>query len=300
MGFLMYLTNAHSIKFLCAISLLLLLASCATSQFKSTIENNSEDLLAEESFMRYNSIRLDQNEKKNISFIIEATRACHAEKFKKGLEILEENTEANKKNPEFWNAMGTCYLLKKEFNKGSFFYNLGLEALQNETRPIQKRLVEAMIKNNLALLTLKNGRTNEAYDLFKEASTIAPEFHTPVFNMAQIYMEFQQNEKALELLEGLRQKNSKDVDVLYSLAVLYQRINQAKKSYLAINGINPQYLNRADIVGVYALNLFQNKEYEKAKTILEKRTYAEEFNSRNKMLLELVDEAIKAEKAAKN
>ncbi len=289
----------YSLKFL-TFSLFALLSSCSTTNFKSIIENNSDDLLAEESFMRYNSIRLDQSEKKNISFIIEATRSCHAQKFKRGLALLEENTEANKKNPEFWNAMGTCYMLKKEFNKGSFFYNLGLEALQAETRQTHKRLIEAMIKNNLGLLTLNNGRTNEAYDLFKEANTLAPEFNTPVFNMAQIYMEYQQNDKALELLEGLRQKNSKDVDVLYSLAVLYQRINQVKKSYQAITGINPHYLNRADIVGVYALNLFQNKEFEKAKSILEKRTYAEEFNSRNKMLLELVDEAIKAEKTAKN
>lgn len=296
----MFALNVHTIQKISAVAFLVLLTSCATNSFKSTIENNTEDLLSEESFMRYNSMRLDQSEKKNISFIVEATRSCHAQKFKRGLTLLEENTEANKKNPEFWNAMGTCYLLKKEFNKGSFYYNLGLEALQAETRSTQKRLIEAMIKNNLGLLTLKNGRTNEAYDLFKEANTLAPEFNTPVFNMAQIYMEFQQNDKALELLEGLRQKNTKDIDVLYSLAVLYQRINQAKKSYLAISGINPQYLNRADIVGVYALNLFQNKEYEKAKVILEKRTYAEEFNSRNKMLLELVDEAIKAEKEAKN
>lgn len=296
----MFATQKKQRQILLPILGALFLSSCATTGFKSKIENKAEDLLAEESFMRYNSMRLDLSDKKNISFIHEATSACHAEKFTKGLSLLESNTEANKKNPEFWNAMGTCYLLKKEFNKGTFYYNLGLEALQVENRATQKRLIEAMIKNNLGLLTLKNGRTNEAYDLFVEASKLAPEFNTPIFNMAQIYIEYQQNEKALELLEGLRQKNNKDVDILYSLAILYQRINQPKKSYQAITGINSQYLNRADIVGVYALNLFQNKEYEKAKTILEKRTYAEEFNSRNKMLLELVDEAIKAEKSVQN
>lgn len=296
----MLVVSTPKFKNITSFVFLLLLTSCATSNFKSTIESNNEDVLSEESFMRYNSIRLDQSENKKISFIVEATRSCHADKFKRGLNLLEENTESNKKNPEFWNAMGTCFLLKAEYNKAAFYYNLGLEALQAENKNSIKRFIEAMIKNNLGLLTLKNGRINEAYDLFKESNSLASEFNTPIFNMAQIYMEFQQNEKALELLEGLRQKNSKDVDVLYSLAVLYQRINQEKKSYQVISGINSQYLNRADIVGVYALNLFQNKEFEKAKNILEKRTYAEEFNSRNKMLLELVDEAIKAEKSIQN
>ncbi len=268
------------------------LVGCSTNSFKSKIDSSRDDLLSEESFMRFNSPRLDQAENKKGPFVTEAVRACHQEKFKKGLELLEENTDKNKKNPEFWNALGTCYYLQNDNQKAYFYYNLGLEAVAID----QNKSVEAMIKNNLGLILLNNKRFNEAFDYFSEANKIAPQFQTPQFNMAQIYLEFYQNEKAKEILEKLKAKNPNDIDILYSLAVLYQRLNDPKKSYQAITGINSTYLNRADIVGIYALNLYQNKEFEKAKVILEKRNFADEFNSRNKMLLELVNDAIKAQK----
>lgn len=272
------------------------LSGCATQSFKSQIERSDEDLLSDESFMRYNSLRLEKNDNSKLNFISEATRACHQNKIKKGTLILEENTEKNKSNPEFWNSLGTCYLLDSDYNKAKFYYQLGLEALSQNKNIKNSSNIEAMIKNNLGLIMLKNKRINEAFDAFQEANKLSPQFHTPLFNMAQIYMEYYQNEKAIEILEKLKEKNQKDIDVLYSLAVLYQRTGNLKKSYAAVSNININYLNRADIVGVYALNLYQNKELEKAKIILEKRTYAEEFNTRNKMLLELINDAIKAQK----
>lgn len=273
-----------------------LITGCATQTFQSKIERSEEDLLSEESFMRYNSLRLEKTEPNKANFISDSLRACHQGKIKKGTSILEENTEKNKTNPEFWNALGTCYLLDNDNNKARFYYQLGLEALSQKKNIKNASLIEAMIKNNLGLIMLKNKRINEAFDAFQEASKLSPLFHTPLFNMAQIYMEYYQNEKAIEILEKLKEKNPKDIDVLYSLAVLYQRAGDYKKSYTAVSNINIDYLNRADIVGVYALNLYQNKELDKAKLILEKRTYAEEFNTRNKMLLELINDAIKAQK----
>lgn len=273
-----------------------LLTGCSSQTFKSQIERSDEDLLSDESFMRYNSLRLEKTDQNKSNFISDSLRACHQGKIKKGTLILEENTEKNKANPEFWNALGTCYLLDNDNNKAKFYYQLGLEALAQNKNIKNSTNIEAMIKNNLGLIMLKNKRINEAFDAFQEASKLSPNFHTPLFNMAQIYMEYYQNEKAIEILEKLKAKNPKDIDVLYSLAVLYQRSGDYKKSYAAVSNINLNYLNRADIVGVYALNLYQNKELEKAKLILEKRTYAEEFNTRNKMLLELINDAIKAQK----
>lgn len=271
-------------------------AGCSSQSFNNQIQKDQFDLLSEESFMRYNTNRLSAMESPNKDFLTQALVACHQKKFTKGLNLLEEKMQANKTNPFYWNALGTCYSLSKDTSKALFFYGLGLEATRASNKDINDKdrlLAEALISNNTGLIHLGFKRYNQAFDLFKKASGIVPNFFTPEFNIAQLYIEFNENDKALEILKKLETKNAQDIDLLYAQSLVYFRKNDLEKSYSAISRIPLDYLNRADIVGLYAFNLMKKNKLEEAKLILEKRMYAAEYNQRNEMILDIVNQQIK-------
>lgn len=273
-----------------------MLVGCAGPSFNNQIQKDQYDLLAEESFMRYNSNRLAKMDSPNRDFISLSLIACHQDKMTKGEGLLEEKMQQNKTNPFYWNALGTCYSLSKDYTKAIFYYELGMEATRSGNKDFndnQRKLAEAVISNNIGLIHLTFKRYNEAYDAFKKANTIVPSYFTPDFNMAQLYIEFNENAKALDLLKKLEAKNNEDIDLLYSLALIHFRMNDMDKSYQYITKIQHDYLNRADIVGLYAYNLMRKNRLMEAKSILEKRLYAAEYNKRNEMMLDEVNQKIK-------
>ncbi len=288
--------HTNTIIIFCKTILLLsFFTGCSQVKFKSEITDAKNDLLSEESFMRYNSSRLDDLEIKKENFVQVALKNCHQEKFTKGLDLLIEQTDKNKKNPEFWNAIGTCYLLNSNKSKAQFYYNLALEANAN-SKDLQKDQIDSMIKNNLALILLESKRTNEAFDLLSEVIKKTPDFQTPKFNIAQIYLEYHQNENAIKIFEELKTRNNHDTDVQYALGVLYFRIKNYKKSYEALANIDSKYKKRADIAGLLALNLFQQKKYEEAKDVLKNSKANPIFDKRNNSLITIVENKIEEEK----
>ena len=268
------------------------LVGCATQKFEKKIESADTDLLKEESLMRYNTNRLSSLQNTEQDFISQALLACHQQKTTKGLGILEKEMQKNKTNPFYWNALGTCYSLSQNYTKALFYYDLGVEAL-GVMKDQSKVLAEATLANNIGLIHLNFKRYNEAYDSFKRSSTLLPQFFTPEFNIAQLFIEFNENDKALEILKKLEKKNPDDIDLLYSLSLIYFRKNDLDNSYKAITRIKQDYLNRPDIVGLYAYNLMKKNCLTEARNIIEKRLYADEYNQRNKLLLEEINQRIK-------
>ncbi|MBC7428840.1 MAG: hypothetical protein H7336_09535 [Bacteriovorax sp.] len=286
-----------SSSFIATLAIATLAVSCAGGpSFNNTIQKDQYDLLSEESLMRYNSNRLQAMESPKRDFISLALVACHQDKIMKGMGLLEEKMQQNKTNPFYWNALGTCNTLSKEYPKAIFYYELGMEATRASNKDLNdadKKLAEAVISNNLGLIHLTFKRYNEAFDAFKKANTIVPNFFTPDFNMAQLYIEFNESAKALDILKRLEAKNNEDIDVLYSLSLAYYKENDMDSSYKYITKIQHDYLNRADIVGLYAYNLMKKNRLVEAKTILEHRLYASEYNQRNELILDEVNQKIK-------
>ncbi|NOT78586.1 MAG: hypothetical protein HOP07_06235 [Bacteriovoracaceae bacterium] len=285
-----------NLKILYTTSLALLVTGCAGTSFTNQIQNDKYDLLAEESFMRYNTNRLAGLESTNKNFISLALIACHQDKISKGLSLLEASMHENKSNPFYWNAVGTCYTLSKDLTKGIFYYELGLEAARESNKALSesnRKTAESVITNNLGLIHLKFKRFDDAFDSFKKSNLLTPNYFTPQFNTAQLFIEFNENNKALTILKNLETKNSADIDLLYSLALIYYRKNDYDTSFSYVSKIQADYLNRADIVGIYAFNLMKKNKLVEAKAILEKRLYANEYNRRNELILEEVNQKIK-------
>jgi tetratricopeptide (TPR) repeat protein len=270
----------------------IILVGCSTQNFSKKIETADVDLLKEESLMRYNTNRLESMDGTEKDFISKALLACHQNKFTKGMGMLEVEMHKNKANPFYWNALGTCYSLSKDFTKAFFYYDLGVEALP-KILDQSKVLAEATLANNIGLIHLNFKRYNEAFDSFSRSKTLLPNFFTPQFNIAQLFIEFNENDKALEILKKLEVKNPDDIDLLYSLSLIYFRKNDLDKSFAAIKRVKADYLNRPDIVGLYAYNLMKKNRLTEAREIIEKRLYADEFNQRNKILLEEINQKIK-------
>lgn len=269
-----------------------ILVNCSTSTFNAKIETSDIDLLNEESLMRYNSSRLETMDTNENDFISKSLLACHQKKFTKGMNLLENEMNKSRNNPFYWNALGTCYSLSNNYSKALFYYGLGIEAL-SITNDKNKILAEATLYNNIGLIHLNFKRYNEAYNSFKKSSDLLPHFFTPQFNIAELFIEFNENDKALAILKKLEEKNQEDIDILYSLSLIYFRKNDLEKSFLALNRIKPNYLNRPDIVGLYAYNLMMKNRLTEAKEILEKRLYADEYEPRNKTLHEEINLKIK-------
>ncbi len=93
---------------------------------------------------------------------------------------------------------------------------------------------------------------------------------------------------------GLYQKNRKDTEILYGLSLAYWYKSDFKKSHFYISQIDTQFLNRADIVGLYAMNLMHENELTEALNILQKRKFASSYDSRNEAILDQVKQKIKS------
>jgi tetratricopeptide (TPR) repeat protein len=272
------------------------LVGCSGQSFKKKIEKDEFDSLKDESFARYNSKRIELYDKKNSDDISKAIAACHEEKFTKGKSLLEDKMQKEKANPFYWNALGTCYLLEEETAKAMYFFNLGIDSLKNYS-DTNKNLAEANILNNLGLIQLKYKRYTDAFSSFQKANTLAPKLLTPKINMSQVMLEFNQNQRAITLLKEVLTIAPKDIDVLYFLSLANYRMENFDDSYKYISFIDRDYLNRADIVGLYALNLIKKNKLIDAKEIIEKRHIASEFEIRNKKILDEVLELIKNQRS---
>lgn len=272
-----------------------LIQSCSSPTFKNKIENENNDIIKDESFMRFNSSRIDAYNKKSLNEISKSVAACHEEKFKKGKDALEIRMQQEKTNPFYWNALGTCYYLNDEIPKALFYFELATESL-SKYKNRDKLIAEASIENNIGLIHLKYKRYNEAYDSFKKANLLVPNMLTPKINLAQIELEFNHNDKVISLLKQVDDTSNgiNDTDVLYSLSLAYFRNHDYENSYKSISRIEKDYLNRPDVVGLYALNLIKKNRLIEAKAILEKRIIAYEFESRNKIILDNVNDLIKS------
>jgi tetratricopeptide (TPR) repeat protein len=107
------------------------------------------------------------------------------------------------------------------------------------------------------------------------------------FNLSQLFLEFKQNQKALPLLLKLENVRPGDVEILYSLSLIYSRIGEYEKALLTLSKLNSDTAKRADFAGVYAYNLLKTNQLSEANIVIEKRSSAtdsEEYNVRNKIL----------------
>ncbi len=279
-----------NIRLFLPISFLVLLSSlmgCSTGHLASKVSDEKFDGFKEESFLRYTGDRLKRIEDKRYSHL----SLCYQGDIEEGLAALKDELEDQKKNPDYWNQVGMCYFLQKNYPKAEFYFNLSLDQKSNR--------YFAPAINNLGILKLKDRHYEEAIELFKKAK--GRNHKVPLFNLSQVYLEFNLIDKALVVLEDLRREIKTDPDLLFSLASGYLMKGNTKKAANYLGQIPSQFRKREDVSLINAITLYEQKKYYAAKDVLNDQNFVNYYPIKKsaRKLEDLVDFEIERIEKAK-
>jgi tetratricopeptide (TPR) repeat protein len=257
-------------KIILLFTLSLLLASCSNHRLETIIENEKNDVLAGESFLRYSSKRFEVIRSRN-NMIQTAVTYCHQGDISDGLAQLKKYLIQERKNPNYWNHIGTCYYLNNQLSKAKYYFEIALKMGHTAN---QKTSSFLPAYNNLGLVYIKLRSFDKALNHFKLADK-GGVLVTPKFNMLQLYLKFGQLKKALKLSLVLYRLAPKDIDVISSLGTINLLQGKYKESKNFYDQIHKKYLEREDISGQYAIVLYKLGYYEDAKRMLQFGQYTQ-------------------------
>lgn len=172
--------------------------------------------------------------------ISHAISLCYQGKIAEGLSVLDGAFAKYKSHPSYWNQIGTCYFLKKDYRKALLYYNQSLEIDRKYAPPI----------NNLGVIYLRQGKDQKALVAFEQAAKNNRLSLTPIFNMAQLYLEYGLIDKALRLFNALRNQGRFDQDIIGGTANAYLMKGNAKQAYELFSSMDERSLVKPE----YGLN----------------------------------------------
>jgi tetratricopeptide (TPR) repeat protein len=277
------------IKNLTLLMITLFFTSCATKHLTSKVSDPLGDSFREESFLRYTEARLQKLE--NTPY--KALAKCHGGDTKEGLKLLQNTMSENKRNPEYWNQVGMCYFLMEDFAKAEYFYELSLNQV--------KKRGFAPALNNLGVLKLRLRHYEAALNYFKDAARASGAHKVPLFNQAQVYLQFNLLDQAAPILEKLSKTSKNDPDLLFSLGSVYLLKGQMKRALDTYNKIPEGYKNREDVTLVTAIGLYEQGLFYQAKEVLKAKNFIDYVPLKRsaRKLTQLVEEKIKEIEAKK-
>lgn len=222
--------------------------------FKQVKSKYSEEL-NKESLERVFLYDGDFDEKGTLNQI---SKLCHEKDFEDAYEIVRENSKKFIKNPIFWNHVGACFILEKDYRKALLFLNRALSLKGNYAPAL----------NNLGIMYLRKGDFSRALVALKRAKKSSRFSKTPLFNLAALYLKFAQYDLAITTLKPMAKGNTNDVDVLSMLGTAYLMKNNFKSADFWFSRISSDFLEYPNVGINYALNSFKLGKSEEAKKIL--------------------------------
>lgn len=265
---------------------LIILTSCSLSQINRQT-NFEKDLFNDETLLRFNSVAIKQlSESQDIK--LSSLAQCHQGQSKEGLKKLQSHYAKFKTDPFYWNIVGTCYYLGEQMPKASFYF-------QHALNLSKRSKARAYTFNNLGVILLKQRHYDQAFEMFSKSMKINKSLVTPKFNLAQLHIQFGQIQEASRLLNELLEREPEDIDVLTSLAVIAMIDEDYKKAISIYEKFEDEQLQRADIAGYFALSLYKDGQYNRAKEVLEEQNVSTEeaFFKLNRELSKKIKVAIK-------
>ena len=208
-------------------------------QFRG-IKDESRSALTTESLARME----DPSDLEIKGVIDKITIACYEKEFEDAFKLIRSESSSYKRNPIFWNQVGTCYMLKGERRKALLFYNKALEFKASYSPAY----------NNLGFMYKLEGEDQKALVAFTRSKKANRYARTPLFNLGNLYLEYGLYNQAINTLLGLYNLNQKDIDIINGLAVanlMKGSLSEASKYYSKLDqdlferpefGINYAYL----------------------------------------------------------
>ncbi len=222
--------------------------SKADDSFKSNDKNSA---LALEALKRTNS----SNDIEVKSVLDRITLACYEKDFEEGFSLIKENTISYRRNPIFWNQVGTCFMLKGERRKALLFYNKALEF----------KASYAPAYNNLGFMYRTEDEDQKALVAFTRAKKSNRYARTPLYNLGNLYLEYGLYDQAIRTFTGLYNMAKNDVEIINGLAVAYLMKGNVNQSISFYRKIDSDYLEQPVFGLNYSLALYRNNNKVAAK-----------------------------------
>ena len=218
------------------------------------------DVLAWESLARLSSSKLKRFDGEGEP-LSRALAYCYKGKFGRGFKLFDKHYRRYKKNPGYWNKMGTCYFLKGNRRKALLYYN--------KSRSVSKKYAPPI--NNLGVIyEREEGKVQKALLAYQKASELGKFSLTPIYNIGQIYLKYGLGNKAEPLFAALYRKNPDDVWVASGLATSHLLMGNVQKSVRIFDIIDKSHWKKA-VVGLnYAVALKMSGESERAKKVFKR------------------------------
>ena len=235
---------------------------CSVAPLNLRTDKADQDAFKKESFLRYSHGRLGELQKT----AYKALGKCHKGKAQDGLEMLKKEALAHKQRPDYWNQVGLCYLISRNYIKAAFYFDLSMKK--------SPKGFYAPALNNMGVLYLRLGHHQRALDTFKEITSKGKSsLEVPQFNLSQLYLRFHLLASAKKILEKLHRRNNQDIEVIYSLASLALLQGELSKAHKLFESIPQDQRKREDITLGRALVFYQQKKYEKALEVLKQQKF---------------------------
>ena len=183
---------------------------------------------------------------------------CYLQEFGKAQKLFDSVYKKYKKNPSYWNQVGTCALLEGKYKKAQLYYNKSRDLRKNYVPPI----------NNLGVLYQIRGEDQKALSAYEKATSLKGFSSTPYFNLAQLYLEYGLFKKARSIFNGLLKSKSGDADLLNGVAVSYLLEGNVSAAISFYDQIDSDFLSRPHINLNFALALHMAGKKEDAKDLL--------------------------------
>lgn len=223
-------------KQLLTFSLLALLGACASQPHQKLVVDSDSKLFEAESLWKRASVEKSDH----------LLKECYQGDLSTFTQNARKQYEKEAKSARYWNWVGNCLTWHGELKEARFFLGMALDLSKTNEE-------KAMVKNNLGVVYQRQGRVSLAYDSFKESHKLAPQFVSPAFNLAQLYLEQNLNQEALKLLNVAPFKDSKDAEVLHLKALAYVQLKNYKEAGAFIVQIPTKFHARED----FALTMAQ-------------------------------------------
>ncbi len=160
--------------------------------------------------------------------ILQITSKCRSGSFATGQGIAAKLHNKYKAWPTYWNAVGLCYHLQKNYYNAKLFFN--------KANSIKVKYAPSI--NNLGLVAIAEQKWYEGLNYFKEAKRINPNSQVANYNLGRLYLAFGLGEKAIPYFEAIRDKNFYNSKVLRKVAIAYSMSGKHSKALSMFNKIN--------------------------------------------------------------
>jgi predicted Zn-dependent protease len=233
--------------------LLVFFISCSSSRHQNIAYQSLEGKLKDETLMMGNS-------KKSMSSLASCYNG-EMNKFEKEMHALFIK---DPKDWRYWAMMGNCSLWRNQIREAIFFLKTSASLTTNASD-------KATVFSNLAIGYVRLGRYHKALQATEEAFKTLSGSRVVAFNLAQLYLFLNENQKALELLSELQSTSGEEPEIWHFLGLAYLKKGSLPEATKYLGRIPANMQDREDIGLTMAEWKIAQGDWENAEKYLSKR-----------------------------